>query len=277
MTTRTLALLALGCGSDLPHTGYVAANGLETYYEVRGAGRPLVLLHGAFSNLETDFGRLLPELAAGRQVIGIELQGHGRTADIDRPISYEQLADDVDAVLDQLGVENADFLGYSMGGSVALQVAVRHPERVRKVVHVGGAAYHPDGLYPELLQFEAVMTPQHLAGTPWQKAYAEIAPNPGDWPALVEKIKHLDVAWTGFDPAELRAIAAPTLLVVGDADISRPEHVADLFRLLGGGVMGDLHGLPKSQLAILPGTTHVTAIEKTEWIASMVVPFLDAP
>ena len=258
---------------------YAFVNGLKMYYEVRGPqrGTPIVFLHGAFSNIESDFGKLLPTIAKTRQVIAIEQQGHGRTADIDRPLTYEQMADDVAELLRQLRVTKADFVGYSMGGGVAMYVAGRHPELVRKLVYAGGASYDPDGYYPELLEGEKKMTPDAFVGTPWLKTYMRIAPNKGDWPKLVEKIKVLDVNWRGLSDDQLRSIKVPTMLIVGDADVVRPEHVVKMFRLLGGGVPGDLVGLPRSRLAVLPGTTHVTLITRTNWLLSMIPEFLDAP
>ena len=258
---------------------YAFVNGLKMYYEVRGPlrGRPVVFLHGAFSNIESDFGKILPTIAKTRQVIAMEQQGHGRTADIDRPLTYEQMADDVAELLRQLRITNADFVGYSMGGGIGVYMAIRHPELVHKLVFAGGASFGPDGFYPELLEGEKKMTPEALAGTPWLKAYMRIAPNRGDWPKLVEKIKDLDVNWRGLSEDQIRSIKAPTMLIVGDADIVRPEHVVQMFRLLGGGVAGDLVGLPRSRLAVLPGTTHVTLITRTSWLLSMIPEFLDAP
>ncbi len=258
---------------------YAFVNGLKMYYEVRGPlrGRPVVFLHGAFSNIESDFGKILPTIAKTRQVIAIEQQGHGRTADIDRPLSYEQMADDVAELLRQLRITNADFVGYSMGGGIGMYMAIRHPELVHKLVFAGGASFGPDGFYPGLLEGEKKMTPEALAETPWFKAYRRIAPNRGDWPKIVEKIKDLDVNWRGLSEDQVRSIKAPTLLIVGDADVVRPEHVVQMFRLLGGGVPGDLVGLPRSQLAVLPGTTHVTLINRTSWLLSMIPEFLDAP
>ena len=258
---------------------YAFVNGLKMYYEVRGPqrGTPIVFLHGAFSNIESDFGKILPTIAKTRQVIAIEQQGHGRTADIDRPLTYEQMADDVAELLRQLRVNNADFVGYSMGGGVAMYVAVRHPELVRKLVYAGGASYDPDGYYPELLDGEKKMTPDAFVGTPWLKTYMRIAPNKSDWPKLVEKIKVLDLNWRGLSDDQLRSIKVPTMIIVGDADVVRPEHVVKMFRLLGGGVPGDLVGLPRSRLAVLPGTTHVTLITRTNWLLSMIPEFLDAP
>jgi pimeloyl-ACP methyl ester carboxylesterase len=258
---------------------YAAVNGLKMYYEIRGPlrGRPIVFLHGAFSNIESDFGKILPTLAKTRQVIAIEAQGHGRTADVDRPLTYEQMADDVAELLRQLRITNADFVGYSMGGGTAMYLAIRHPELVRKFVYAGGASYDPDGYYPEMLEGEKKMTPDAFVGTPWLKTYMRIAPNKGDWPKLVEKIKVLDLTWRGLSDDQVRSIKIPTMLIVGDADVVRPEHVVKMFRLLGGGVPGDLAGLPRSRLAVLPGTTHVTLITRTDWLVSMIPEFLDAP
>lgn len=260
-----------------PGGRYAMVNGLKTYYEVHGRGGvPLVVMHGAFSNIGTDFGKMIPTLARNRMVIAIEAQGHGHTPDRDSALTYESLADNTAELLRQLRIQRADFLGYSMGGATAVYLAVRHPTLVRKIVFIGGAAYKPDGFYPELMEGEARMTAKDLEGTPWQKAYARISPNPQDWPKLVEKIKQLDLNWKGLRDDDLRGIKSPTLLIVGDADVVRPEHVAQMYRLLGGGVPGDIVGLPRSQLAVLPGTTHVTVITKTDWLLSMITPFLSA-
>lgn len=259
-------------------TGYAPVNGLQMYYEIHGeVGVPLVLLHGAFSNINTDFGKVLPAFAASRQVIGIEQQAHGHTADIDRPLTYEQMADDTAALLCYLGIDLADIVGYSMGGAIALQLAIRHPQLVRKLVDFGGASYDPDGLYPELFELEAHMTADDMSGTPWQEAYARIAPHPGDFPALVAKMKELDLTWAGFPAEDIQSITAPSMIIIGDADIVRPEHAAALFRLLGGGVDGDLAGLPAARFGVLPGTTHVTIVDRTEWLTSMITEFLAVP
>src|SRR5438034_439832 len=146
-------------------------NGVNMYYLVQGRGGvPLVLLHGAFSNIQTDFGKMLPTLSKNRQVIAIEQQGHGHTPDIDRPLTYEQMADDVAELLRQLRITKADFFGYSMGGAIGTYVAVRHPELVRKLIFAGGASYNVDGFYPELMEGEKKLAPADLAGTPWQRA-----------------------------------------------------------------------------------------------------------
>ncbi len=260
-----------------PQTGYAPVNGLRMYHEIHGAGRPLVLLHGALSAIGTSFGKVLPSLAKTRQVIAVEQQAHGRTADIDRPLTYEQMAEDTAAVLRELDVETADFFGYSMGGAVALQTAKRHPDLVRKLVFAGGACYNRDGYYPEVLAGIEGLTPEALAGSPWEEEYARIAPNPQDWPALLDKVKTLDRDFVGWPAEDIQSIRAPVLIVVGDADVVRPEHAVEMFRLVGGGAIGDLHGLPRSQLGVLPGTTHVTLVDRADWLVSMVAEFLDGP
>jgi pimeloyl-ACP methyl ester carboxylesterase len=256
--------------------GYAPVNGLEMYYEVHGTGRPLVLLHGNLSTIEVDFGPILPTLAKTRQVIAVEQQAHGHTADIDRPLRLQHWADDTAALLRSLGVTGADLFGYSSGSAVALQVALDHPELVRKLV-LASFSYRLDGLHPEVLGTIDSLQPEHLAGTPFEESYARVAPRPQDWPALIEKIKDMDRDLPEWPAETIRALGKPTMLVIGDADIVRPEHAVETFRLLGGGVVGDLAGLPSSWLAVLPGTTHVTLVHRADWLASMVGEFLDAP
>jgi pimeloyl-ACP methyl ester carboxylesterase len=263
-----------------PRGDYAEVNGLNIYYEIHGTGQPLVLLHGAYMTIEA-MGEVVPAFAETRQVIAVELQGHGRTADVDRSLTYEQMADDVAALLGHLGIEVADVFGYSMGGGVAFQVAIRHPEVVRKLV-VASASYTSDGMHPELLEMIPTLTPEAFAGSPIEEAYLRTAPNPDDFPALVDKMKRLDMEPFAWPPEDIRKIAAPTLLIIGDSDSIRLEHAVELFQLLGGGVMGDLAGLPESQLAVLPGTTHFVppgsaVLDRADWLLSMIPPFLDAP
>ncbi|MHB1132042.1 MAG: alpha/beta fold hydrolase [Chloroflexota bacterium] len=256
--------------------GYAAVNGLNMYYEIHGAGRPLVLLHGALATIEACFGQLLPTFARTRQVIALEQQAHGRTADIDRPLTVDQMTEDTAALLRQLGVAQADLFGYSLGGAIAMEVARRYPELVRRLVFAGGASYSLEGQYSELTEGMQQMKPEDLDGSVWQQAYAKVAPRPENWHALVAKNATVDDDLPIWTPDDLRALRAPTLLIIGDADIVRPEHVVEMFRLLGGGVVGDLVGLPRARLAVLPGTTHVTLLERTDWLLSMVGEFLDA-
>jgi pimeloyl-ACP methyl ester carboxylesterase len=252
--------------------GYARVNGLEMYFEIHGAGRPLVVLPGAFMSVEL-MGDLIPALAEGHRVIAVEFQGHGHTADIDRPFSYEHFADDAAALLEHVGVERADIYGYSLGGGVALQLGLRHPRSVRKLV-VASASYSSDGLYPEVVGGIGNITPALFDGTPWRDAYDRTAPDRSAFPTLVEKLKQLDM--TPFD-WPIDELDAPSLIIIGDSDGTRLEHAVEMFRRLGGGVFGDLaleH--PASQLAILPGTTHVGMLERADWIAPMVTTFLTA-
>jgi pimeloyl-ACP methyl ester carboxylesterase len=258
-------------------SGYAPVNGLEMYYEVHGngSGRPLVLLHGNLSTIGVDFGGIIPSLAKSRQVIGVEQQAHGHTADIDRPLSIQNWTDDTVALLRHLGIGQADLFGYSSGSGVAMEIAMRHPELVGKLV-LASASYRLDGLHPGLLDNISELKPEHLAGTPFEQDYARVAPNPGDWPKLIEKITQMDADLPQWTADQVRAIAAPTMLIIGDSDIVQPEHTVEMFRLFGGGVVGDLVGLPRARLAVLPGTTHVTLVQRTDWLSSMVGEFLDA-
>ncbi|MEK7152466.1 MAG: alpha/beta hydrolase [Patescibacteria group bacterium] len=263
-------------GAAQSHKGYVSVNGLKMFYEIHGTGKPLVLLHGALSTTDTDFGKVLPALAKTRRVISIEQQAHGHTADADRPLSYEQMGDDTVALLEKLNVKNADFFGYSMGGGIALQVAMRYPDMVRKLVIMSGVNNN-DGYYPEILQGEMNMKPEDLAGSPFQKAYAKTAPDPENWPALIDKVKDLDLNFAGWPPEAIQAIKAPALLIIGDSDVVRPEHAVQMFRLFEGGEPSDLTQLPDSQLAVLPATTHITIVSRADWLLPMIMPFLNAP
>jgi pimeloyl-ACP methyl ester carboxylesterase len=262
-------------GSIAPQTGYAPVNGLEMYYEIHGTGQPLVILHGSFMTIEL-MGKLIPELAKSRQVIAVEFQGHGHTADIDRPFTYEHLADDTAALLRHLGIGSADVYGYSLGGGVALQVAIRHPNLVRKLVIVS-ASHSSAGLYPEVQAAIAHITPTLFDGTPWRDAYDRTAPDPSGFPTLVSKLAQLDMTPFHWPAEAVRAIPAPTLIVIGDSDGTRPEHAVEMFRLRGGGVFGDLAGLPVAQLAVIPGTTHVGMLERADWLLAIVPLFLDAP
>jgi pimeloyl-ACP methyl ester carboxylesterase len=263
-----------------PVAGYAAVGDLRMYYEIHGDGRPLVLLHGAYMTIDT-LGSVLSGLARSRQVIAVEQQGHGRTADIDRAVTYEQMADDTAALMRHLEVEAADVVGYSMGGGVALQLAIRHPNIVRKLV-VASATFRSDGMHPVALEMFPSITPELFAGSPIEEAYLRLAPNPGDFPKLVEKLTHLDTTHYAWPEEDIRAIAAPAMVVVGDSDGVTLEHAVELFGLLGGGVMGDLAGMPRSQLAVLPGTSHFVPpgnglLDRADWLLAMIMPFLDAP
>ena len=254
---------------------YADVNGLNMYYEVHGSGDgvPLVLLHGALSATGSSFGPLLPGLSAGRRVISIEQQAHGHTADIDRPLSVRQMVDDTAALLAQLGVAQADFLGYSMGAGIALHLGIERPDLVRKVV-LATVSYNHAGLHPGLLEGVSQTTPEMLAGSPWEEEYLRVAPNKDDWATLVRKNSQMEIP--ELTAEQVASLQAPALLILGDSDIVQPEHIVEMFRLLGGGVIGEM-GMPRSQLAILPGTAHSTLMTDVDLLLAIVPPFLDAP
>ena len=263
--------------NTLVKDGYVSVNDLEMYYEIHGNGQPLVLLHGAFSAIGTSFGALLPELAKTRQVIGFELQAHGHTADIDRPLSLELMADDVAAAIKELGYGTADVFGYSMGAGVALRVAIRHPEVVRKLI-LASVTYTFSGIQPGLMENLGNMTPEMMHGSQWHEEYMRISPHPEYFPKLFAKKTEMDRQTKDIPSETIQAIKSPTLLIIGDSDLVQPEHAVEMFRLLGGGIFGDTPaGLPDSQLAILPGTSHVSLANRTELLVPIINSFLDQP
>jgi pimeloyl-ACP methyl ester carboxylesterase len=235
--------------NDTPRTGYAPVNGLAMYYERHGSGPPLVVLHGAFMTIEL-MDKFVSGLSRTREVIAVELQAHGHTTDIDRPFSYEQLSDDVAALLRHLGVTATDVYSYRLGGGVALQLAIRHPALVRKLVAVS-ASISSAGSHPEVWAAIEQIKPELFDGTLWREAYDKVAPDPAGFPRLVDRMKQLDM--TPFEwPAEsFSAIAAPTMIVVGDSDGTTPEHAVEMFKLRGGGRFGDIAGMPSAQLAIL--------------------------
>jgi pimeloyl-ACP methyl ester carboxylesterase len=257
---------------------YAAVNSLDMYYEIHGSGDPLILLHGGVGAVEM-FGEVLPLLVEGRQVIGVDLQAHGRTADIDRPMTFEAMADDVAALIEHLGLERADVMGYSLGGGVALQTAIRHPGVVRKLVLVS-TPFERDGWYPEVLAGMEQMGPEAaepMKQTPMYQLYSRIAPKPEDWPVLLTKLG--DLLRRDYDWSErVAAIETPTMIVVGDADSVSTAHAVQFFELLGGGKRDagwDGSGMSDARLAVLPGTTHYD-IFYSPTLASTVAPFLDA-
>jgi pimeloyl-ACP methyl ester carboxylesterase len=256
---------------------YAPVNGLEMYYEEHGGGaaRPVVLIHGALSAIGTSFGTVLPHLAKTRRVIAVELQAHGHTADVDRPLTVEGFAADVVALLDHLGIDRADVFGWSMGAAVALRLGTDHAGRVGRLV-LASVSFNTAGLHPGLLDGIQELRPEHLHGSEFHEEYLRTAPDPAAFPVLVAKIKRLDGDLPEWPAEQIRALAAPTLLVLGDSDIIRPEHAVEMFRLLGGGVAGDLTGLPACRLAILPGTTHTTIPQRAEWLAPMIDEFLNS-
>jgi pimeloyl-ACP methyl ester carboxylesterase len=261
-------------------TGFASIGDLNMYYEIHGRGRPLLLLHGAYMTIDM-MGPILPGLAESRQVIAVEQQAHGHTADVDGPLTYEGMADDTAALTRHLDVDHLDVVGYSLGGGIALQMAIRHPSLVRKLV-LASTSFTSDGMHAVALEVFPSITPELFKGSPIEEAYLRTAPNPSDFPKLVEKLTLLDTTPFAWPKEDIQAIAAPTLIVLGDSDGVRLEHAVELFALRGGGVMGDLADLPASQLAVLPGTSHFAppgfgVLDRGEWLLSMIRPFLDAP
>jgi pimeloyl-ACP methyl ester carboxylesterase len=268
-------------GITVVQDGYASVNGLDLYYErysARSVGTPLVLLHGGLGTIHM-FETLLPLLASGRPVIGVELQGHGHTALGSRPLNFEAMGDDLAALIKHLGLAQVDLLGYSLGGGAAWQTAIRHPEVVRKLVAVS-APIRRSGWYPEVLAGMAAMnaeSAQAMLGSPMYADYAAAAPNPQDWPALVAGVGELlkqDYDWS----QAVSGLKVPALIVIGDGDSLRPAHAVEIFELLGGGKTDgrpDGMGLPPSRLAILPSTTHYNILY-SPLLAPTLISFLDA-
>jgi pimeloyl-ACP methyl ester carboxylesterase len=258
----------MGLGSS----GYAPVNGLRMYYEVHGprgveaSGRPLVLLHGGLLNIDLSFGDLLPGLSAARQVIATELQGHGRTADIDRDLDLGLLAGDVAALLDHLGVAQADVLGFSLGGGVTVQLALDHPDRVGRIIPVS-VSYAADGYHEEISDparhATSTRMPTEDDFRQMREAYVRLAPDPGHFDEFAAKASGAAASLKGWTADELGSITAPTLLVFGDHDFVRLEHAVQM------------HGLiPGAQLAVLPGATHVGVLRRADLILPLVGAFL---
>jgi pimeloyl-ACP methyl ester carboxylesterase len=271
----TMLLSAFVPAKQDPITGYAPINGLKMYYEIHGDGDPVVLLHGAFMTITNNWTGWVGELSKTRKVIAVEMQGHGRTGDIDREFSYDNLADDVAALLDHLKIPKADLIGYSLGGGVAMQCAIRHPEKVRKVVSIS-AAFRHDGFVKKGLDALSQLTAEVFKGSPIESEYRKLSPTPNDFPKFVTHIVAMILKGYDFGAEKLQATEAPMFFIHGDADGVRLDHISEMFRLKGGEIHGDLRPRSASRLAILPNTTHVTLMERMATIVPMVNDFLDA-
>ena len=258
---------------------YAAVNGIELYYETHGAGRPLILLHGGLGSGEM-FGPVLPVLAERHQVVTVDLQGHGRTADIDRPIDIRLMAGDIAALIDHLGLDKPDVVGYSLGGGVALQTAVQHPAKVRRLVVVS-ANIRPDAIDPAIRAQQSQVNAsaaEFMKDTPMYQVYQRVAPNPEDFPRLLTKIG--EAMSKDFDfSEEVRGLQVATLIVAADADMAPPSHYVEVFKLLGGGLrdggwMGEGRPNGGHALAILPGLTHYN-IFSSPLFAAVTLAFLE--
>ena len=258
---------------------YAEVNGINLYYETHGAGRPMILLHGGLGS-GAMFGPILSTLAERHQVIAVDLQGHGRTADIDRPIDMRLMADDIAALIDHLGVDKPDLVGYSLGGGVAFFTAVKHPEKIGKLV-MGSANIRRDAIPAEMLAQQAQVSAaaaEFMKDTPMYELYQRVAPRPEDFPRLLDKIGESMANDFDFSD-EVRSLQVPTMLVAADADMAPPSHYVEAFKLLDGGLrdggwMGE--GRPKGghALAILPGLTHYN-IGTSPLFAAVTLDFLD--
>ena len=270
-----LLLSGVVFGQQKPTAGYAPVNGLKIYYEIHGSGEPVVLLHGAFMAISGDWNDWINELAKTHKVIAVEMQGHGRTVDIKRDITYENLADDVAGLLGFLKIERADVMGYSLGGGVAIECAIRHSEKVRKVVVIS-APFRRDGWVKEANDAWLNFTWEVLKGTPAEVEWKKMNPNPNGFPDFFNHIKAAAMRPYDFGADKLKATKAPMFFINGDADGVRLEHIAEMYRLKGGEVLGDIQPRPESRLAIIPNTTHVTLMNRMSTIVPMVNDFLDA-
>ena len=278
---RTIALLLMtlvmtaASARQLPATGYAPVNGLKMYYEIHGDGPPVVLLHGAFMTITSNWDGWIGELSKTRKVIAVEMQGHGRTADIPRDLTSENLADDVAALLNYLKIPRADLIGYSMGGEVAMQCAIRHPDKVRKAV-IMSSTFRSDGMVGGAFESISKLTADDFKGSPIETEYKKLSPTPDDFPKFVQHIVATASKSYDFGADKLKATKAPMFFIHGDADGVRLAHVAEMFRLKGGEIHGDMKPRSASRLAILPDTTHVTLMQRIPIIVPMVNDFLDA-
>jgi pimeloyl-ACP methyl ester carboxylesterase len=278
MTRAAMVLILLASAmvsAQEPTTGHAPVNGLKMYYEIHGKGDPVVLLHGSFMTITNNWAGMIERLSKSRRVIAVEMQGHGRTADIDRDFRYETLADDIAALLDHLKIERADILGYSMGGGVAMQVAIRHPDKVRKVVSLS-AVFRHDGWVKEAVVAFPQMDPGMLKGSPIEIEYRKLSPTPDDFDTFIRRVIQMDLKPYDFGAGNLKATKAPMLFIHGDADGVRLDHIAEMFRLKGDEIFGDMRPRSESRLAVLPDTTHVTLMERLDVVVPMINAFLDA-
>ena len=258
-------------------TGYADVNGLRMYYELHGSGgTPLLLLHGGLFNIDLQFGALLPGLAEKRRVIATDFQGHGYTNDIDRPLGTVGLASDVVGLLRELDVPQVDLFGFSVGGAVALYLAIKHPELVRKAV-ISSVPFSTEGERPENAAV-GEMKVEMIAGTPMEAEYLAKSPHPDleHLQTLLTKLGGYDRGTAGWTDDDIRGIAAPTLITVGDCDAVKLDHAVRVLQLRGGDVNGDFTGVPTSQLAVFPGTTHFNGLSRTNLVHDVVTTFLDA-
>ncbi|WP_404405318.1 alpha/beta fold hydrolase [Pelagibacterium halotolerans] len=270
----------INLGFEMPEpreAGYETVNGLDIYYEVHGEGEPLLLIHGGLMTIEA-LGPIVPTLAQTRAVYAVELEGHGRTVDLDRPLSMRQMAEDVAGFITQQELGPVDIVGYSMGGGTALGVAILAPELVDSMVVIS-ASHQADSIYESVRAGWPHMTAEMMEGTPMQEAYNAVAPEPERFPGLIDKIRETMLAGPAWSDEEIAAIDVPTLLIVGDNDIVQPDKVLEMYRLMGGATSTEPMGPvvdPDLQFAVLPKTTHYDMLFRLDVLMPVIGPFLDA-
>lgn len=254
-------------------SGYANVNGQKVYYEVYGEGKPLVLLHGAYMTISLNWGQLIPELSKTRQVIALEVQGHGHAPWSNRPLSYDALADDVDKTLQFLKIDSADIVGYSFGGTIAYNLAIKYPKRVKKLVVIS-STYKYEGWQKEVRDVLQTMQPEFLSNTPLKADYVKIAPDSTQWIPFLKGMIEFDKKDFNFGDNNIKNIKSPTLLILGDNDGIDKTIAVQTYKLLGGTVFADMAGVPKSQFAIVPGQGHVSLMMGSEAILKLLSNFL---
>lgn len=266
LTSVAVALMctaAAFAGGQANKGKYAEVNGLKMYYEVRGTGKPLLLLHGAFGTVE-GWGPVLPALEKSRQVIVVEMQSHGRTADIDRPLSVDQMADDVAAFIKKLDLKQVDVFGYSMGGMIGFRLAMKHPELIGKLAVLGSGTGSMKETYDaESYKLFQAITPETFNFPEMKDPYTKVAPDPSKWGVLVTKIAKMVTTFPGYPLSEVKTIKAPTLIMLGDREGLKVEHAVDIYR-----------AIPNAQLAIIPGADHFLIFTGADKVLGLLLPFL---
>lgn len=282
MTTKlikTLAMMLLINSTSLAQqsaaksSGYAPVNGQKIYYEIYGEGKPIILLHGAFMTINMNWGELIPELSKTRKVIALEMQGHGHTAWTSRPISYDALADDVDKTMSFLKIDSADVVGYSFGGTIAYNVVIKYPQRVNKLVIIS-STYKFQGWQKEAREALSTLKPEYLTNTPLQTEYNKVAPAPADWNKFISGMLSYNSVDYNLGENNIKNIKSPVLLIIGDNDGIDKSVLIETYKLLGGATFADMAGMPKSQLAIIPGQGHVSVMMQTSALLPLLTTFL---
>jgi len=254
-------------------SGYAPVNGIKLYYEVYGAGKPVILLHGAFMTIRANWAGIIAELSKTRKVIAVEMQGHGHTAFSERKFELTTLASDVDGLMNYLKVDSADIVGYSMGGSVAYQLTIQNPQRVKKLIIIS-STYKSTGWLPQVTAAFKMMKPEMFAESPMKTAYDATAPDKTKWPKFIQQMLGFIGQEFNMGDSNIAKISSPVLIISGDNDGLDKVELAKTYQLLGGGVSADMAPMPKSQLAIVPSQSHVSVMMQTKTLLGFIREFL---